>query len=246
MESVTAILEQVASSNEGSLVLVCCLGMLFWQVAGLVAAQQWYLLPLAIGLTALAVFLVNPVADANSLFDLRARFARGSVLGTLALIQALLIGVSFWSGLRAAGIERSDRWRMLLGAVHCCPAIPVVMGALFLQQAWLSQEVGSRPELVGLISGLIVSAAILLGCLIGLGLSRFLRSQVHLLSCVAALTIVCLIPSLNTPPPSGQNGIAMQAAVTSLVPFLVLAALCLGFGCFLQNRKSHPSISTGV
>ncbi|MEM8733685.1 MAG: hypothetical protein AAGG44_05670 [Planctomycetota bacterium] len=237
-----SVLRGAVTSYEGSLLLVCAVWMIVWQVAGLVTARQWYLLPLAIGLSALAAFLVNPVADANSLFDLRAIFSRSSLLSNLVLLQTILVALSLVAGLQATKVGGDERWRIVLGAIHCIPAVPVVVAALLVQQAWLAQQVGSRPEFVGLSSSGLVGGLILVGCFVFLPVNRSVRAKVHLLSCVAVIIIVSLIPGLNAPIPAAQDGLANQSALTSLLPFLLLAGLGLGAGWVLQGRSLHRSL----
>ncbi|QDV23207.1 hypothetical protein [Aureliella helgolandensis] len=239
MSNLIEMLLAIGGSHEASLLAACFLIALVWQVSGLAVSRQWYLLPLVVGLSALAVFLVNPIADANSMSDLQARFLPMDNLINLALVVVVVTGVSFYGGIRVAGKDRVDRWRTLLGILHTLPAIPIVIAILIVQQSWLARQVGARPEWVGMASAGLVSALLLATSLAASLLSASQRAQLHFICCLSLLTVVCVAPSLNNSMPSTSDVATTQAAATSLVPFTVLAGVCLVTGWLLQRRQNQ-------
>ncbi|HIQ23357.1 MAG TPA: hypothetical protein EYH34_19205, partial [Planctomycetes bacterium] len=67
---------------------------------GMARSGRWYVLPVLFGLTALAGFLLNPFADAQTAVDLREKLAGGETIVQLSIAQFSLAAASLWLGLR--------------------------------------------------------------------------------------------------------------------------------------------------
>lgn len=164
---------------------------------GLGRSRQWTLLPLALGLTALAGFLLNPLADASSSRHLRAALGSHDVLTSLAIVQMVLAAVAIAFSLRLMDGRRTG-WRAFgLGVVHTLPAPMLVVAMLFWQQAWLEQAVGARPETVGRYVGLTCGALLTVGAAAAMIIPVRRLAAVHLFvsgMVVLACMFVPLLP----------------------------------------------------
>ena len=92
MAEIWLAVRNVASNPTGLFCLCLATLALLQSALGLGRARQWSLLPVLFGLTALAGFLLNPFADANTSFDLRAKLTSYEALTFLCIVQFLLLG----------------------------------------------------------------------------------------------------------------------------------------------------------
>lgn len=230
------------SSSESNL-LTCCVALaVVWQASGLAVSRQWFLLPFAWGVMGLTVFLLNPIADSTSPFDLREKLLNPNTLAVLGGVQVLMTACSLSLGLRAVSEVHRERWCFLLGVLHCIPPLPILLGALLVQQMWLSQQVGARPEWGGFVIGL--TAIVLLSVSSGgaILLSAIRRSQVHLLSGILLGVLVCLAVTADRSLPTNHSEATTEAAVSSLLPCVVVIGVCIVVGIVLEIRRNrHPT-----
>jgi hypothetical protein len=216
-----------------------------WQTAaGLGRSRQWPLLPLVFGLTALAGFLVNPLADASTSQQLRAALGRQDVATWLAIVQMLLAAAAIACSLKMLDERRAGRWALPLGAVHVLPAPLLVVVLLYCEQAWLEAFVGARPEAVGRNIGL-AAASLLTGAA---GLAMWLPprrlASAHLLASGTVVLVCMFVPLLPLPLPGMRlviEPLDETARWTSIVVAVGAAAVLLGGFLFRTPRfMKHP------
>lgn len=164
---------------------------------GLARSRQGYLLPVVFGLTGLAGFLLNPLADANSLIDLKARLLNADTLILLCAIQLLLVVLSAAVAVRLEGGGQSDLAAIALGVLAVIPTPLLLAAMLLVEQAALATAIDARPEAVGRWVGLGCGALLALAAALGMRLSdRWLSGPHHVLS--ATLALACMfIPLLE-------------------------------------------------
>jgi len=216
-----------------------------WQTAaGLGRSRQWPLLPLVFGLTALAGFLVNPLADASTSQQLRAALGRQDVVTWLAIVQMLLAAAAIACSLKMLDNRRAGRWALPLGAIHVLPAPLLVVVLLYCEQAWLEALVGARPEAVGRNIGL-AAAALLTGAA---GLAMCLPPRrvagVHLLASGIVVLVCMFVPLLPLPLPGMRlviEPLDETARWTSITVAVGAAAILLAGFLFRTPRfMKHP------
>ncbi|QDS96484.1 hypothetical protein FF011L_52950 [Roseimaritima multifibrata] len=238
-------LGQTCFSSSESALLTCCVALtVVWQTTGLAVSRQWFLLPFAWGVVGLSVFLLNPIADSTSPFDLREKLLNPNTLALLGGIQVLVTGFSFSLGLRSVSTLHQERWRLLLGVLHCIPPLPILLGGLLAQQMWLSQQVGARPEWGGVMVG--VTAVVLLAVCSGgaILLSANRRSQVHLLSGVLLGVLVLLAVTADRSLPTEPSEATTDAAVRSLLPCVLVIGACIAAGVVLEVRRNRRLVAS--
>lgn len=85
---------------EGLRILLLAAVSLLQAAAGIGRSRQWYALAVIFGLTALAGFLLNPVADATTAFDVKAALKGPEMLTLLCIVQFVLGALALVFGLR--------------------------------------------------------------------------------------------------------------------------------------------------
>ncbi len=202
-------------------------------IVGLGRSRQWPLLPLVFGLTVLAGFLLNPLADASASQQLRLALARHDVLTSLAIVQMILAAAALACSLRLLAGRRERLWAVLLAAVHTLPAPALVVALLFWEQAWLHESVGARPEAVGWSVGLLAATAVTLPAALAMLVPRRPLAAAHLLLSGAVVLSCMFVPLLPIPlpgmrllaePVGGAHGPAWIA-----LGALIVAVIAWGF-----------------
>lgn len=198
--------------------------------SGMIWSRQWHLLVISIGLIGLAGFLLNPLADSRSSFDLRNLLLGPQVLLSACIGQIVLAGAAFAVGLRVAAQPEVARWRVVLAVIYCVPQPAVVMAMLLVEQMWLARGLGSRPEWVGIGVSLLTLAAIGLVSVVCLLIGRKRIAVVNLISslllCVAGALLAAMPQAL---PATNQQGLAMHG-LEATAPAGIAAAACLAMG----------------
>jgi hypothetical protein len=235
MEGIRALF----GSAESSLLAVGVMLSLAWQSLGLANSRQWFLLPVAVGLTGLAAFLLNPLADATSLVDLQQSLMAGNGLVTLCAIQFTFAATSFWLGIRSAGSDRPEPWELLLGILHSIPVGTVLLGMLFIEQQWLARQIGARPEWVGLSVAVGVGLLLLLITLMLALLPRRLIRKSHLFSALWLAALAALLTSFDRSLPSVPTEIRSPEMMASNLVGLLVGGVCLAIGFTFERLRSR-------
>ncbi len=197
-----AAIRDVASAHPaGAFAMGLALLALLHAAVGLGRSRQWFVLPVVFGLTALAGFLLNPFADANTALDLRRKLTGFEALTLLCIVQLTLAAVGFRLGMRLDTRSGDPSSTLGLAVVHAVPAPMVLIAMLLVEQARLAAFSGARPEAVGREVGLAVAAALTLGTFFTMLIPRrWLAAPYHLLS-VALMLAYMFVPALQDPLP---------------------------------------------
>lgn len=198
--------------------------------SGLIWSRQWHMLLIAAGLIGLAGFLLNPLADSQSPLDLRNMLLGPAVLLAACVGQIVLAGAMLAVGLQVAGTPESARWRIALATLCCIPQPAVVMGMLLAEQQWLAQQLGARPEWVGV--GVSLLTLLLLGlcgavCLL---LGRVRLASVNLVSSLLLGVAGALWAAVPQALPATKSDGLAQHGLESLVPACVVVGVLLAIG----------------
>jgi len=189
--------------------------------------RQWYLLPVLFGLTALAGFLLNPLADSNTLMDLKARLTSYETLTFLCITQFLLVSISIWLGFRVDGRMHVERDVVWLGVVGAVPPPVLVIAMLLVEQVTLATSIDARPEAVGRGVGLSVAALLTTAAGIAMCLpARWLAAPHGLLS--IAMILACMfVPFIQDPLPQSMTLVEWDSLklLAWLAPILAIAVL---------------------
>ena len=213
-------------------------GLAVVQVAvGLGRSRQWTLLPLALGLTALAGFLLNPLADASSSRQLRAALGSHDVLTSLAIVQMVLAAVAIAFSLRLMDGRRTGWWAFGLGVVHTLPAPMLVVAMLFWQQAWLEQAVGARPEAVGRYVGLTCGVLLTVGAAAAMIIPFRHLAAIHLFVSGMVVLACMFVPLLPLPLP-GMRLVIEPLDGTSRAMLILAGVTAAAF--FLWGMRCGP------
>lgn len=210
---------------------------------GLARSRQWALLPLALGLTALAGFLINPLADATTSHQLHGMLSSHEVLTWLAIVQMILAASALVVGLRLSPGGREGWWSLWLGSIHSLPAPALIVAMLFWEHAWLARFVGARPELVGRNVGLGVALLLAICTFVAMTVAARKLALVH---CLLSGTIVlaCMfVPLLPLPLPGMQldlQPLDMAGRVTWIaIVGLGVAFFLWGYRCGTSTIRSQ-------
>lgn len=223
---------------------VCLLGCLalLQMATGLARSRQWPLLPLVFGLTALAAFLLNPLADAQASQQLRLALARQDVLTSLAILQMVLAATGMGCSLRLLSGRGEGLWTPLLGVLHTLPAPLLIVALLLWQQAWLESFVGARPEVVGRTVGLLAATVLSLLAVLAMRLPTRLLFGLHTLLSGLVVLACMFVPVLPLPLPMTQ---AVPAAGEPTATVLGALAACLGLLAWVWGfRRGSPICRT--
>lgn|GEM_PF-4206860 len=166
--------------------------------AGLGRTRQWHLLPVVFGLTALVGFLLNPLADANTLADLRGMLTSFETLTLLCIGQFLLLAVALVLGVRLDPGTEKPRGATLLAWVHSIPVPAIAIAMLLIEQGRLGGAPGARPEAVGREVGVVVAGLLTVACVAAMMLPRRWLTMPHQLLSLAMLLACAFVPVLDS------------------------------------------------
>jgi hypothetical protein len=218
---------------------------------GLGRSRQWTLLPLALGWTALAGFLLNPLADASSSHQLRAALGNHDVLTSLAIVQMVLAAMAIAFSLRLVDGPRCGWWAFGLGVVHTLPAPMLVVAMLFWQQAWLEQAIGARPEAVGRYVGLTCALLLTVGAAVAMAVPVRCLAAAHLFFSGMVVLACMFVPLLPLPLPGmqlviepldGTHRVTLILAGVTAAAFFLWGLRC---GPSFARRRPNPLILLG-
>lgn len=220
--------ELLGRDTAGSLVFVLATIAVLHSAVALGRTRQWYLLPVVFGLTALAGFLLNPMADSSTLHDLKARFTSYETLTLLCVVQFLLVSVSAWLGLRIDGGREVDRSSVWLSVLSVIPTPILLICMLLMEQVALSGSIDARPEAVGRAIGFGVAAMVTVASGAAMRLPSRWLSVPHCVLSVAMILLCMFIPFLQDPLPQSMALVDWQslqwlACVVPVGALLVLA-----------------------
>lgn len=207
---------------------------------GLGRSRQWTLLPLVLGSTALAGFLLNPLADASSSHQLRAALGNHDLLTSLAIVQMVLAAAAIAFSLRLVDERRGGWWALGLGVVHTLPAPMLVVAMLFWQQAWLEQSVGARPEAVGRQVGLACALLLTTAALAAMAVPVRRLASVHLFVSGMIVLACMFVPLLPLPLP-GMQLVIEPLDGASRVTLILVGVAAAAF--FLWGLRCGPSFA---
>ncbi len=159
--------------------------------------RQWYMVPVIGGVTGLLGFLLNPLADASTLHDLKATLTSYDTLTLVCIIQFVLVAASAWLGLGLESSPRRDRRALGLAVVSVIPAPALAVVMLFWEQIALSSAASARPETVGREVGLMVATAIGAACGLTMCLPPRLLAVLHQFLSLALLMACMFVPFLQ-------------------------------------------------
>lgn len=240
MDGILGLIHSVLSSAEATLLAVSCGVALISLASSFLWARQWYLLPVTLGLLVLSGFLVNPLADSRSAFDLRLMLLGPDFLLAACVLQILLSAASFAVGLRLVAQPESSRWKLLLASLCCVPQPVVVLSMLLIEQQWLAAQFGARPEWVGTLVPLLLTVIVL-----GAGAACWLLPSTWLALCQLTSSLLlgvasCLFTTTaNALPLGNQTELGLQA-LQALGPAVLLGVVCLAIGMLWERfTNSH-------
>lgn len=230
------LLVNIFQNYETSLLALAFVIAVGSQCAGLLVSRQWFLLPLALGIAGLSGFLLNPLADSNTVLDLQLRFTGADTLLALCAGQFLLSAACLLAVLRSVSGVNRLRWQTVLGLLSCLPSPALLVPLLLVEQQWLASEQGARPELAGIGAGVAVALLLLSGCICG----RFLKQQIvlrlHISGCLGLCLLAGLLTTLNQSLPDIVPGQTLGQMLQETGVALSIAVVCAGIGFFLGRR----------
>lgn len=235
----TVLSELMNRDAAGMFVLgLAAIAMLHSAVA-LGRSRQWYLLPVLFGLTALAGFLLNPLADSSTLMDLKARLTNYETLTFLCIAQFLLVSISIWLGLRIDGKKDVDRSALLLGVVNAVPPPVLVVAMLLMEQVALSSSANARPEVVGREIGFSVAFLLIVASAVAMCLPARWLGAPHAVLSVGMILLCMFVPFLQDPLPQSMTLIDWQSLklLACLAPILAVFVLA-GWRPGLKIRRT--------
>ncbi len=229
----------LASDSAGLFVIGLTAIAMLHTACALGRTRQWYLLPVLFGLTALAGFLLNPLADSNTLMDLKTTLTSYETLTLLCVAQFLLVSVSVWLGLRIEGGQDVDRSSVWLGVVSAVPPPVLVIAMLLMEQVALTASIDARPETVGREIGLSVAALLTVAAAIAMCLPSRLLAAPHGLLSIAMILACMFVPFLQDPLPQSMALVDWESLklLACLAPILAVAVLVGGWPS-VRTRKA--------
>lgn len=244
MEFLQKLAAGAVGNFDASLITIGVLVAVAWQCLGLAWSRQWFLLPLAIGLSGLGAFLLNPVADSTSLVDLQSFLSRGEFPFLICSLQMLVAGITVWIVIKSRAEPTQEWWRLAIGALHCLPSPLVLAGVLLLQQQWLSLEAGARPEGIGLIVALSLAGLLVLTVCVAMALSPMLRTKLYLLVSLMLLSLAALLTALESSLPSSNSATDWQKSLTEIGigAAVVFVFLVVGYGIEANSQRSIRTV----
>ncbi|TWU35742.1 hypothetical protein Q31b_51770 [Novipirellula aureliae] len=200
-----------------TLSILLAIPALLFSAIGLVRSRQWYMIPVAAGLLALAGFLLNPLADSYSIIDLKERLTNFETLTLMCIIQMMCVVIAMVASQQMGDPigAHNDAWKtksrerrsILLGIVSSLPGPLLLVTMLLIEQGILSGTTESRPEPVGRMVGIAFASGLLGLSAILMVIPNRLQSPVHLLAGSAVLLISMFVPLVQDPLPETIVGI---------------------------------------
>lgn len=242
------LLHTLSSNGEAAMLAVVCLAAMLSLVSGMLWARQWYLLVVSLGLIALTGFLANPLADSRSALDLRMMLMGPDVLLVACVLQTLLAAASFTLGLRLVAEPNRERTKLAMSILYCVPQPVFVLSMLLVEQHWLSQQLGARPEWIGILVPGIMLLVILSLIVVGLFLRQLTLALLHFASSATVGVASTLFATTASSLPTGDQAELITHALTGLGPALLLGMVCLAVGMAWERQviaRSLDQIPTG-
>lgn len=233
--------EAILSNFESSLLALAFVVALVSQSTGLVCSRQRPLFLFAFGLIGLTGFLMNPIADSKTIFDLKTSLTSPDVLLALSAGQFLLSGTSLIVALRTISGTRQERWQTVLGFLSCIPSPAVIITALLIEQQWLALQVGARPELAGIGVGTAFTVTMIIACIIASCLKDVFVLRIHIVSCLSLCTLAGLLTTLNQSLPEVKQAQSPMQMILETGLALLIAFICISAG-MLSARKQQTRI----
>lgn len=235
----------IITKGEASVLALAFVVAIGNQSAGLVYSRQRPFFLFACGLVGLTGFLMNPIADSNTMFDLQAKLSSPDLLLALCACQLLLSAACLTAALRTVSGNNRDRWQTTLGFLSCIPSPVVVISALLIEQQWLASEVGARPELAGIGVGSTIALIMIVGCVIGSFLKTNFVLRIHIISCLSLCTLAGLLTTLNQSLPEVKQAQSLWQMVLETGLALLIALICISVG-FLLGRNQQTQMMQAV
>tara|TARA_R110002095_G_scaffold114656_3_gene100063 strand:+ start:124 stop:879 length:756 start_codon:yes stop_codon:yes gene_type:complete len=239
MEEILQSIQSGIDNSEGSLLVTGFLAAVVCQSTGLVYSRQWFLLPFAIGLAGLTGFLLNPIADSNTLLDLQERLLVPDILLLLCAGQLLLCAGCLISGLRMISSTNHDSWKLVLGILCSIPSPVVVISILFVEQQWLASQVGARPELAGISVGSVLILIMIIMCLIGSLLKPFFVLRIHIISCLTLSILAGLVTTMNQSLPESNQSQPLGQMLLETGLTALISLFCISIGFVLERNRQN-------
>ncbi|RCS47621.1 hypothetical protein DTL42_13940 [Bremerella cremea] len=242
MDVLHGLIHSILNNGDAALLSVGCGVALISLASSFIWSRQWYLLPIPLGLLALTGFLLNPLADSRSAFELRQILLGPDFHLAACVLQIILSAASFAVGLRLVAQPENSRWKVLLASLCCVPQPVVVLSMLLIEQQWLSAQFGARPEWVGTVVPLLMLAIML-----GAGAVCWLLPNTWLALCQLTSALLlgvasCLFTTTANALPLGNQAELATHAVYALVPAALLGVVCLAIGIVwerLSTSRAH-------
>jgi hypothetical protein len=248
MTFIHAVQELLLSGQMGSLVLpmaLLCLGQI---AIGLGRSRQWYMLPIAALLLGLVGFLINPLADASSLIDLKNQLTSYETLTLLCVCQFMLVSVTAWLNWQVdeTRIIASQRSAIGLAWLAALPAPAVVVAMLLIEQVALTTTPQARPEAVGWEIGLAAAGLLLAFGLVAFAIPpRYLAFPQATVS-AALLLSVALLPFLESALPESNRSIDWNSlSLLAKIAPIGLMLVAVGYVWQSRNSRKTPAINRG-
>lgn len=239
------MIQTVISNCEGNLLVIAFLAAVICQSMGLVYSRQWFLVPFAIGLAGLTGFLLNPIADSNTLLDLQERVLAPDILLLFCAGQLLLSAACLTAGLRMVSSNNHEFWSLVLAIISSIPSPVVVISILFVEQQWLASQVGTRPELAGICVGSALILIMIMMCLIGYLLKPCFVLRIHIIGCLTLCILAGLVTTLNQTLPEVKQVQSLWQMFLETGLALLIALIFVSVG-FLLGRNQQTQIKQVV
>ena len=240
----SAIRDVLAGHPVGGFTLVLALVAMLHAMVAIGRTRGWYVLPVLFGLTALAGFMLNPFADANTAMDLRMKLTGYEALMILCIVQFLLVAASIAIGFRLSDSKGQDRGALSLAVVHTIPAPVLLIAMLLIEQTALTASASARPEAVGRAVGLVVATVLTLISAAAMLLPRRWLAGPHYALSAALLLASMFVPFLVDPLPQSMamlnwESLGLLGWVAPIAAGIVLV------GCFWSRVSSRHIVRPG-
>lgn len=239
MEIASKIFQDSFSGGAPTLLAIATVLTLIWQASGFAIGRQWALLIPYIGIIGLGGFLVNPIADNQSTPELIRLFASPSLLNNLCIVQLLIVGGNFLLTLKAIQTKPSGdmRWWFSAGFLLSLPSPVLITSLLAIEHRWLTYEIGARPEIVGISIGLGGAAFATFTTVILSRLPIRITLPTNLLSSLALVAILTLLPTTIQDLPSTSDPINQVDFLLPLGVGIAIATTLIALGFAIEWRQ---------
>ena len=242
MEYLNQIMQTAGNNSEIALLLVLFIVAWGGQCVGLVVSRQWYLVPFAVGLVGLTGFLLNPIADSRTLFDIQSALLSRDSLILLCGVQLLLTAACLLAALHTVSSSYPERWRTALGVLSCIPSPAVIVFALLLELHWLSSQAGARPELAGIGVGVVLALSMSLLCFIGVWLKQTFVLRIQIVCCLTTCILVGLLTTLDQSLPAIQTTQPFQQLIQESGLAVLITLALVSAGLLLERNQQSRQI----